>query len=361
MNYHLIYDTTYAVDFISFCNKYFGKENNLFYVLPLHNSIRSNTDFLENNYQMTNDPLEPFKHIKTKKDHIIIHGLFENRVIAYLFLHPELLKNRTSLVMWGGDLYSHRRVISGEAHFKERCFDKLKKDIFQNVHNLCFDMPTDYQLMREWYKIDRSFIQITYPQSINMDLIDKTVEKKKSSKHVSSTTNILIGNSATESNRHLEAIDFIAQYNDQDIHVYCPLSYGDKSYANDVITYGNKIFGHEKFSGITDYMSIDKYTDFMSQMDIAIFHNNRQQAMGNITLSSFLGCKVFISESTSMWEQYVIRGGCRFYPTEKIKDMSFSDFIRNNDQDLIRNKEYFLKVSDENTLSKKWSAVFNFA
>jgi hypothetical protein len=39
---------------------------------------------------------------------------------------------------------------------------------------------------------------------------------------------ILLGNSADPSNNHVEALERLLPYRDQDIKIYAPLSYGDQ-------------------------------------------------------------------------------------------------------------------------------------
>lgn len=50
-------------------------------------------------------------------------------------------------------------------------------------------------------------------------------------------------------------------------------------------------------------MNPEEYCSFLSEMDVAVFNNNRQQGMANIALLANLGTKVFIRNDTSMWDQ----------------------------------------------------------
>ena len=56
--------------------------------------------------------------------------------------------------------------------------------------------------------------------------------------------NILVGNSATPENNHVEAFEFIQSNIDwQCRKIYCPLSYGDNNYANKIKNIGFELFG----------------------------------------------------------------------------------------------------------------------
>lgn len=47
-----------------------------------------------------------------------------------------------------------------------------------------------------------------------------------------------------------------------------------------VIIKGKELFG-EKFIPLTEFMTFEKYLEFLGSIDIAIFAHKRQQAMGN--------------------------------------------------------------------------------
>ena len=104
-------------------------------------------------------------------------------------------------------------------------------------------------------------------------------------------------------------------------------------------------------------MSSEEYAKFFSKMNVAIFNNNRQQAMGNITLASFLGCKVYLRKNTTMWRQYVEVGGCHFYPIEIIKEQKIEElqFIDNVSIDI--NKKYFEKLQNKEFMKETWDPL----
>ena len=56
-----------------------------------------------------------------------------------------------------------------------------------------------------------------------------------------------MGNSTDTSNCHFEMFDLLLPYKDEDILIYCPLSYGPyTAYGDSVIKRGKELFG-EKF------------------------------------------------------------------------------------------------------------------
>jgi hypothetical protein len=117
------------------------------------------------------------------------------------------------------------------------------------------------------------------------------------------TVHIQIGNSADPSNEHFEMLEMLKPYASDNIRIYAPLSYGDLEYARRVAEAGMSYFGN-KFVPMLDYMSFDKYLQFLGDVDIAIFNHRRQQAMGNTITLLGLGKKVFMRNDVTPWKLF---------------------------------------------------------
>jgi hypothetical protein len=107
--------------------------------------------------------------------------------------------------------------------------------------------------------------------------------------------NILIGNSATLPNNHLEAFDTLKVLNIDNRKVIAPLSYGDEHYANLIIESGKKFFGNA-FEPLTEFMEIDEYVQKIASCSVVIMNHLRQQAVGNIIIMLYIGAKVFLNK-----------------------------------------------------------------
>ena len=84
---------------------------------------------------------------------------------------------------------------------------------------------------------------------------------------------IVIGNSSTDSNRHLELFERIKHLDLTNVNLYCPLSYGEKEYRDEVIKRGYELFGNH-FHPLTEYMMYEEYVQFLSTCDVGIYNNN---------------------------------------------------------------------------------------
>jgi hypothetical protein len=102
---------------------------------------------------------------------------------------------------------------------------------------------------------------------------------------------ILVGNSATPSNNHLDAFRLLAACPLAGRRVLVPLSYGDSQYREVVLRQGHSLFG-SAFEPILDFMPLASYNERLSTCGVAIMYHRRQQALGNVGSLLFGGCKV---------------------------------------------------------------------
>lgn len=106
--------------------------------------------------------------------------------------------------------------------------------------------------------------------------------------------NILLGNSATPENNHVDTFDLIQEEVGMERKIICPLSYGISTYGDAVESMGYERFG-ERFRPLRQFMTPDAYTSTLNTCSVVAMNHIRQQALGNILLMLWLGSKVFIN------------------------------------------------------------------
>lgn len=126
--------------------------------------------------------------------------------------------------------------------------------------------------------------------------------------------NILLGNSASYTNNHLEAFDILSQLNLNGRKVITPLSYGDASYAKSVAQEGQKVLG-DFFNPLVNFMPLKEYNKILWTCSIVVMNHYRQQGVGNILAALWMGCKVYLSEKNLIF-RYLKRIGCSVYSIE---------------------------------------------
>ncbi len=120
--------------------------------------------------------------------------------------------------------------------------------------------------------------------------------------------NILLGNSATPENNHIDTLIRLADsYEVGDRTIITPLSYGDPWYADKVAAFGEKVFGPQ-FRPLLEYLGRDAYHSILSTCGHAFMNQVRQQAFGNITYLLLAGTAVHMNPQSPLYRWLVDRG-----------------------------------------------------
>ena len=307
---------------------------------------------LEKNIQYLNTPFCcQFLSLLNKSDKIIVHNLFNPRLILLLYVCRKHLK-KMYWVVWGGDLYSYRYVGKG---LKNRVIEHMRKIIIPRFKGVCTLVKGDFDLAKKVYGIKGGF----YPAIYVLDKKQvRELKEKSKGDHTNSSVQILLGNSATENNCHMEAFELLKQYKNENIKIICPLSYGDKEYAKKVCKKGKDIFG-DKFNPLLEYMPYSEYAQILAQSDVGVFYNDRQQGLGNIYSMLLLGKKLYLREGTSMWQQLVDEDGFSLYSLGNIEGMSLETFREFNIQTRARNQQICAWKNSEEHFFELWEKIFN--
>ncbi|WP_206836278.1 TDP-N-acetylfucosamine:lipid II N-acetylfucosaminyltransferase [Marinobacterium iners] len=242
---------------------------------------------------------------------VILHGLSNSKIILILFFMPWLLK-KCYWVMWGGDLYVHKL---GEKNLKWKLREFFRRPVIKNMGHLVTYIPGDVELARQWYGAKGKHHECLMYLSNVVDPNIVQAAQEKTEGHTS--INILVGNSADPSNNHIESLEKLLPYKEDEIKIFVPLSYGDQEHAKKVIETGNAWFG-DKFVPLTSFMAFDEYLKFLKSLDIAIFNHQRQQAMGNTIMLLGMGKTVFMRSGVSHWR--FLKGlGIKLNDVEKLE------------------------------------------
>ena len=280
--------------------------------------------------------------LMNKYDKVILHGLFNTRINQVLIFQPWILK-KCYWAMWGGDLYAHTKP---QKKMGDKINEIIRKIIIKKFGHLISYVDGDIELARKWYKakgIHHDCIMYT------SNVYEEPVELFDSN---SSIINIQIGNSADPSNNHVEIIEMLHKHRGDNIAIYAPLSYGDKTYAQNLIAIGKEKFG-EKFHPITELMPAHDYLKFLQKIDIAIFNHNRQQAMGNTITLLGLGKKVYLRKNISSWNS-IKKIGATAFDIEKFSLTPIDNITKEKNKIVIKQN-----FSNEN-LKKQLKLIFDY-
>lgn len=225
---------------------------------------------------------------------------------------------KTHLLFWGGDFSPYvSEEWQGSAHWLKRqllaaCIRRAR-GIIGIVQSDLGKIASVGKYVKTQYVCELGDLPSRYDEGITGEC-ERSITPLK----------ILLGNSATPTNRHKAALRLLSRFANEDICIYAPLSYGDDAYRDEIIAYGNKLFGN-KFIPLTGFMDRVEYAAFLSQISIGVFNYDRQQGLGNIHLLMRMGAKVFISRDSSMLADHIANGAI-VECLEDIDSLSFDDF-----------------------------------
>ncbi len=106
---------------------------------------------------------------------------------------------------------------------------------------------------------------------------------------------ILVGNSATPENNHLEVFALLQHIGIGARRVLVPLSYGYSRYADDIEAAGRAMFGSQ-FVALRDFLPLPEYSALLASCRVVIMGHRRQQALGNIVRAIWQGAYVYLDD-----------------------------------------------------------------
>jgi len=292
------------------------------------------------------------------------------------FLSPVklyVLKNKPSHIkviwsVWGSDAYDH----FSNQNFLEPLTNNIRRSLFQIRKS--FNLYTLYHLVRYRVKPLRkelkllqlvNYVITVLPNEFNIikrefslmaEYIDYSYGANKFNSFSNSAlgNSILIGNSATSTNNHLDIFNIIKDTNKK---LIVPLSYGAydyKNYKDLVISEGLRIFKNS-FIPLEDFMPLHEYRELTSSCNSVIMYHIRQQAIGNIFMFLFQGMRVFLN-SKSLTYIYLKDKGMIIFDLKQ--DYKLIGIELNDDQKRI-NKEIVLNLKSREVIKKKTKGIID--
>lgn len=345
---HIVNTDKFVEPFIKFVNLNFNLNEHKF--LTITSAAKNHIKDKYSNVYVHKKVLCNIKLLKeiNRADHIYLHGLFEMRILLLLFLQPWILK-KCFWIVWGGDLYAYRK---SQSSFKRAIKEMFRNFVIKRLGHIITLVKGDFYLAKDWYGIKGKYHHGAYVSPISKKYLDSMPFIKK---EINDPVIIQIGNSADPTNNHIEALQSLKEYKDKNINIYAPLSYGNKEYANLVIEEGNKLFG-DKFIPLTEFLSPLEYSKYLNSVDIAIFNNDRQQALGNIYALLYLNKKVYIRSDTTMFKHFIDEFDIKLCNVLQIKNLEFEEFIK---MEPPKNKSKISLVFEESYLKGIWDKNFN--
>lgn len=282
-----------------------------------------------------------------ESDKIIVHSL-ASPILLLILGCSKTISKKVFWVIWGKDLYFYKMLSNPKIY--HTLYEKLRKRAIHNIKNVIGIFKEDYELAQKWYNIEAKCFECNslYPYALDFS----EAKKNESDRGITKYT-ILMGNSASKTNRHIDAINKISKNIEQINKVYCPLSYGgSKKYRDKVIKFGKEMLG-DKFIPLVTFMEKEKYFSILEEVDLGIFNYNRQEGLGNIWSLMLRNKTIYLNKDTSTW---------KFFQRNNIKvidiDSIFIDGFKSLHKDVLdKNRKELKPLIDVKKSISDWKYI----
>ncbi|WKD22018.1 TDP-N-acetylfucosamine:lipid II N-acetylfucosaminyltransferase [Pseudoalteromonas sp. KG3] len=262
-------------------------------------------------------------------DAVIFHSLGNQFKLFIKFL-PKKLK--ICWIGFGFDYYDYSKLIKGYAEKKgvKYVIEKyILNSSYQRINYFCPVLESEFEEASTRLRLNAQYLDWNYGSS------DKIVDKLKND-YVDGDS-ILLGNSASETNNHLEIIDELVKLNETR-EIIVPLSYGNSNYAEMIIA---KLKSTSlNYTVLRDFLTQEEYFSILKRCAFVIMNHKRQQAAGNILIMLSLGAKVILDKENPL-HSYFKQFGFKIFEKTELKSNLFSALL---EKDMTINK----KLSVEN-------------
>ncbi len=152
---------------------------------------------------------------------------------------------------------------------------------------------------------------------------------------------IVLGNSASDTNNHLDALEYLKGIDLKGRKIIIPFSYQRSKYYVEKV----KMSCQKHFDNITfleHFLPLKEYNEYLSSCGYAIYFFESQAAMGNVRDAFLKGRKVFLSETSVMYKYFHSLGFIVFSVQKQLNAFELSTPLSNEQRlyNLDKMKKY---------------------
>ena len=341
---HIFPQEKFTNDFINFINKNFSVDEHIFYIVKTKQKYDEIPQY--SNVLYLDENIKRFQCDKRKASLIILHQF--NLKVVFKYLGKKRYLKNICWIPWGCDLYDKEELQKSiKGYFKFL----LKKYFIRRINAVATLVPGDQDVLKKNYGFNNHLYSARY------GFYNEDTFQVNSFTPNHNFCNILIGNSASDTCDHIMIFKLLKELSSCNVNIYCPLSYGDKEYANSVSKVGFEIFG-SKFHPITEFIPYEQYLCLLKKMDVGIFAMERQQALGNINLMLGLGKKIYINSNSTMWS-FFKKYDFDLYDISELKNTDYEKISYFNENSKKRNIDSYKHYSSPQITIELWNNIFS--
>jgi len=267
-----------------------------------------------------------------------------------LLMKPKIMK-KSLWVEWGRDLYEWERTDGNpivRAVVNRVCYLWRTK-----VKGVVTIFPADKNVYIKKFGTKVPVYYAEYCAATSDFTLSQKPEPTNDGK-----IHILVGHSAVPECNHMEVLEKLARFKNENIVIHIPLTYGNMDYGKQVAEKAKELFSEETLDIMTEHLTMESYVKFLWTVDVGIFNVNRQIALGNIARLLFMKKKVYLPKNSVLYDFYE-KNDTEIYPYEMIDNCSFEEFTKK--PKMTEPSKYILSGMDGDNIIKQWCGVFENA
>jgi hypothetical protein len=256
--------------------------------------------------------------------------LFDNYTTK--LYHQNKLKRSLKVPIYKNNKFLFIRFLKNIRYVLQR---RKKIKLVNSIGFFAPVLSSEYDMIKETiYNFKPQFLDWNYG-TLEDDLIMGFENIKLSKK------SILIGNSATYENNHLDIFKLLDRLNIKEHKIITPLSYGSIEYRDQIKCIGEEIFG-DNFLPLIDFVPINEYITIISSCSVVIMNHIRQQALGNIITMMYLGAVIILKKENPIYKFFKKEGAIIFSVEELENNISLLKYHLHQ-QDIEINRKILRK------------------
>lgn len=188
--------------------------------------------------------------------------------------------------------------------------NRRKINVINKMHTIVPVVPADFELLTNKYSIRA--------KSFHLNYIDPCFDENCSHDFVSGG-DILLGNSASYTNNHIDVLDILKNIELGDRRLIIPLSYGNAMYAEFVKTY-TSLSKIKNATCLMAFLPLHEYNKIVLGCEIVIMNHYRQQGLGNIVTALTIGAAIYLNERSTIFN-YLVNNGIVVFTMDSLSEL----------------------------------------
>lgn len=297
----------------------------------------------------------PFAPLYSSRFESLIGNTFEYEKVFIHYFTPLLYRwvathkfRELSWMVWGGDLYNLPRLdslcyepltfskyVKRNRSFQRRLYNvkvlltqtAFRKNAYSKVRNVLTWMSEEYKFAIKHLPIDANHKFFFYENQLPYHQLDPLLQAV----HKHDNKSIVVGNSGSPTNNHLDAVQFLED-NRVRANLVLPVSYGDSHYISFLKKEIKFSYGDVEF--LDRYMPFEEYVKWLASTDGLIMNTFRPQGYGNILMMMYLGKPVYFNARNISLPD-INAAGLAWKPMEGLTEMNSLDHYASNRETVL--------------------------